>query len=63
MDLRELQYLLALAEEKSISQAAERLFMAQSSLSQFLSNTESQLGYNCSSGPPAASVPPNRENG
>ena len=30
MDLRELQYLLALAEEKSISQAAERLFMAGS---------------------------------
>lgn len=45
MDLRELQYLLALAEEKSISRAAERLFMAQSSLSQFLSQTEAQLGY------------------
>ena len=45
MDLRELHYLLALAEEKSISRAAERLFMAQSSLSQFLSTTESHLGY------------------
>ena len=45
MDLRELHYLLALAEEKSISRAAERLFMAQSSLSQFLSSTEAHLGY------------------
>lgn len=45
MDLHELHYLIALAEEKNISRAAERLFMAQSSLSQFLSQTEAQLGY------------------
>ena len=45
MDLRELHYLIAIAEEKSISRAAERLYMAQSSLSQFLSVTEAHLGY------------------
>ena len=36
MDLREFAYLVALAEEGSVSKAADRLFMAQSSLSQFL---------------------------
>ena len=44
MELREFEYLIALAEEKSISKAAERLYMAQSSLSQFLSQYESELG-------------------
>ena len=32
MDLRELYYLNALAEEQSISKAAERLYIAQASL-------------------------------
>lgn len=36
MDLKELRYLIVIAEEKSISRAANRLYMAQSSLSQFL---------------------------
>lgn len=44
MEVRELNYLIAIAEEKSISRAAERLFMAQSSLSQFLSTMENELG-------------------
>lgn len=44
MELKELNYLIAIGEEKSISKAAERLFMAQSSLSQFLSVLESQVG-------------------
>lgn len=44
MEIREWNYLIAIAEEKSISKAAERLFMAQSSLSQFLSVMESELG-------------------
>ena len=44
MDIRELYYLNALAEEKSISKAAERLFIAQASLSQFLRQFEAQLG-------------------
>ncbi len=34
MEIKELTYLITIAEEKSISKAAERLFMAQSSLSQ-----------------------------
>lgn len=44
MDMKELSYLIAIAEEKSISRAAERLYMAQSSLSQFLSSYEAALG-------------------
>lgn len=44
MHLKELQYIVALADEGSISRAAERLYMAQSSLSQFLQQYESELG-------------------
>lgn len=44
MDIRELYYLNALDEERSISKAAERLFIAQASLSQFLRQFEAQLG-------------------
>ncbi len=45
MELKDLTTLIAIYEEKSISRAAERLYMAQSSLSQFLSNYEHELGY------------------
>lgn len=45
MELKELQYLVAIYEEQSISKAAERLYMAQSSLSQFLSGLEANLGH------------------
>lgn len=44
MDMKELKYLTVLAEEESISRAAERLYMAQSSLSQFLHQFESEIG-------------------
>ncbi len=44
MDLRELEYVAAIAEAGSISRAAERLYMAQSSLSQFLARYEAELG-------------------
>ena len=44
MEIKELNYLIAIEEEKSISKAAERLYMAQSSLSQFLQTLESSLG-------------------
>lgn len=44
MQLRELVYLLALEEEGTISGAAARLFMAQSSLSGFLKQYEEALG-------------------
>ncbi len=43
MEVKELNYIIAIAEEKSISKAAERLFMAQSSLSQFLINLEAEI--------------------
>ena len=44
MDLKDFEYLIALAEEGSVSKAADRLFMAQSTLSQFLQQYESELG-------------------
>lgn len=43
LEIKELNYLIAIAEEKSISKAADRLYMAQSSLSQFLQTMESNL--------------------
>lgn len=44
MDMKELTYLITIAEEKSISRAAEKLFMAQSSLSQALQSMETEMG-------------------
>lgn len=44
MELKELEYIVAVAEEGSVSKAAERLYLAQSSLSQFLSRYEKELG-------------------
>ena len=44
MDFKELDYLITLADEKNISRAAEKLFMAQSSLSHFIRQLESELG-------------------
>ena len=43
MDIKELNYIVAVAEEGSISKASERLFMAQSSLSQFIMNLEHEI--------------------
>lgn len=42
--MKEFVYLITLAEEGNISRAAERLYMAQSSLSQFLQQFEAELG-------------------
>ncbi|MDY3781606.1 MAG: LysR family transcriptional regulator [Candidatus Faecousia sp.] len=44
MELKELEYIVAVAEERSISKAAERLYMAQSSLSQYVARYEAELG-------------------
>lgn len=44
MEMKEFKYLIALAEEGNISRAAQRLYMAQSSLSQFLQQFEAELG-------------------
>lgn len=43
MELKELEYVMTIAEEGSISKAAEKLYMAQSSLSQFLTRYEAEL--------------------
>ncbi len=43
MNLKECSYFIAIAEEQSLSKAAERLYMAQSSVSQFLSTLEAEL--------------------
>jgi len=44
MDLKELNYIVTIANEGSISGAAEKLYMAQSSLSQALQLFEAELG-------------------
>lgn len=44
MDLKEMTYIVTIADEGSISKAAEKLYMAQSSLSQFLLQYEAELG-------------------
>ncbi|WP_188538890.1 LysR family transcriptional regulator [Paenibacillus segetis] len=44
MELRQLQYTLQIAEEKNFSRAAEKLHIAQPSLSQQLSKLEQELG-------------------
>ena len=60
MELKELEYIVAVAEERSISKAADRLYLAQSSLSQFVSRYEVELGVKLSSAPPAACGPRRR---
>lgn len=44
MDFRELQYILAIAEQESISKAADQLYIAQPTLSRFLQTHEKLLG-------------------
>jgi DNA-binding transcriptional LysR family regulator len=44
MDTRDLKYFVVIAEEKNISKAAERLFVAQPTLSQFLNKFEKEVG-------------------
>ena len=58
MDLKELDYIVTVANEGSISRAAEKLFMAQSSLSQAVRLFEQDLGTPISSVLPAESVQP-----
>jgi DNA-binding transcriptional LysR family regulator len=44
MNVDTLRYIIAIAEDKSISKAAKRLFISQSSLSRMLQKTEQKLG-------------------
>lgn len=42
---RDIDYVIAVAECRSISQAAEVLYISQPSLSRYLSNLENELGF------------------
>ncbi len=44
MDFRQLQYLTAIAEYRSITKAADALYISQSALSHYLKGAESELG-------------------
>lgn len=44
MDFRQLQYILKVAEERSFSRAAQKLFISQPSLSQYIQKIELELG-------------------
>ena len=44
MDLKHLEYIVAIAEEQNLTKAAERLFVSQSTLSVFLKKLEKDLG-------------------
>lgn len=43
MDLRELEYIVALAEERSLTKAANRLFITPSALTQQVLRLEKEL--------------------
>ena len=49
MDTKILEYVIAIAEEKSLSKAAERLYLSQPALSQRLKKLEDELWF-CSGG-------------
>ncbi len=44
MDLRQLEYVVAIAEEKNLIGAAEKVFISPSALSQFVNKIETELG-------------------
>jgi len=44
VDIKKMQYFIAIAEEKSISQAAKRLYISQPALTQFLHSLENEVG-------------------
>lgn len=44
MDIRYLNYILTIAEKENMTKAAEELFVSQSTLSQYLSKLESEIG-------------------
>ena len=44
MDLKHLEYIIAIAEEKNISRAADKLYMSQPTLSQYLLKLEQDIG-------------------
>ena len=44
MELQQMRYALAIAEEQSFTRAAERCFVVQSALSRQIKSLESELG-------------------
>ena len=44
MDIKYLTYIIAIAEERNMTKAAEKLFVSQSSLSYYLSKLEQDVG-------------------
>lgn len=44
MDTRHLEYVLSIAKWKNMTKAAEELYVSQSSLSQYISKLEQELG-------------------
>lgn len=44
MDFRQLQYVLAVAEERSITKAAQSLYVSQPAMSHYIQKTEEELG-------------------
>lgn len=44
MDLKQIEYIVKIADEKSITRAAEKLFLTQSALNQQLLRLEKELG-------------------
>ena len=44
MDLKQIEYILKIAEEKNVSRAAMKLFISQSALNQQLLKLEKELG-------------------
>ncbi len=44
MELQQMRYALAIAEEQGFTRAAERCFVAQSALSRQIKSLESELG-------------------
>ena len=44
MDIRQIEYIIAIEQEQSISKAAEKLFLTQSALNQQLLKLEKELG-------------------
>lgn len=44
MDFHQLEYVIAIAEERNISRAAKKLYISQPSLSQYIIRLENNLG-------------------